>query len=137
MASDEAPQSSAALLPPIVHSFIRQEYSKIDPALPEMLGVLTAVGAAECWHKKSTFKARSSLAPSITLFLTSDPHYLFISNACQPMWSVAQSNSTTATLKLPQPLCLHTEPALARKHCHGASCHANEDCCCFPASRLT
>jgi hypothetical protein len=58
MASDEAPQSSAALLPLIVHRFIRQEYSKVDPALPEMLEVLTAVGAAECWHKKSTFKAR-------------------------------------------------------------------------------
>jgi hypothetical protein len=25
--------------------------------LPEMLSVLTAVGSAECWHKKSTFKA--------------------------------------------------------------------------------
>jgi hypothetical protein len=25
--------------------------------LPAMLSVLTAVGSAECWHKKSTFKA--------------------------------------------------------------------------------
>ncbi|WIA32613.1 hypothetical protein OEZ86_003416 [Tetradesmus obliquus] len=57
MAGHDAPQSSAELLPPIVHTFIRQEYSKTDPALPEMLEVLTAVGAAECWHKKSTFKA--------------------------------------------------------------------------------
>jgi hypothetical protein len=60
MAGVDAPQSSAELLPPIVHAFILQEYSKIDPALPEMLEVLTAVGAAECWHKKSTFKASGS-----------------------------------------------------------------------------
>lgn len=48
--------SSAEFLPDIVHAFIRQEYVRIDPKLPEMLEVLTRVGAAECWHKKSTFK---------------------------------------------------------------------------------
>lgn len=35
--------------------FIRRAYSKIDPQLPALLEVLEDVGAAECWHKHSTF----------------------------------------------------------------------------------
>ncbi|KAF8071345.1 Eef1akmt4 [Scenedesmus sp. PABB004] len=42
---------------PLCRLFLRQEWAKIDPALPRMLDVLTEVGSAECFHKKSTFKA--------------------------------------------------------------------------------
>eukprot|EP00878_Enallax_costatus_P034650 GHUV01038434.1.p1 GENE.GHUV01038434.1~~GHUV01038434.1.p1 ORF type:complete len:172 (+),score=9.40 GHUV01038434.1:169-684(+) len=49
--------NSADLIPDIARLFIRQEWAKIDPQLPAMLEVLTEVGAAECWHKKSNFKS--------------------------------------------------------------------------------
>lgn len=43
-------------LAPLVQSFLRHEYSKIDDKLPSLLLVLDEVRAGECWHKKSTFK---------------------------------------------------------------------------------
>lgn len=41
---------------PLARLFLRQEYAKIDADLPQLLDVLSEVGASECWHKKSTFK---------------------------------------------------------------------------------
>ncbi|WOL13354.1 hypothetical protein Cni_G22124 [Canna indica] len=40
--------------------FLRGELERVDPALPSLLAVLRSVGAAECWHKHSTFLAHLS-----------------------------------------------------------------------------
>jgi hypothetical protein len=130
MAGVKAPQSSAELLPPLVHAFIRQEYSKVDPALPEMLEVLTSVGAAECWHKKSTFKARRSAS-------TYSARYVAPAAAQIVMVKVLVcllQHQTAAAVQLLQPPCKHahasTTTAVKRP---AADCL----CCMFPANSHT
>jgi len=50
------PSARPALIPPVVRAFLRGDLDEVDPALPGLLKELCAVGAGECWHKKSTFK---------------------------------------------------------------------------------
>ncbi|KAI8466149.1 MAG: hypothetical protein J3K34DRAFT_434644 [Monoraphidium minutum] len=42
-------------IPPLVRSFLREDYAAVDAKLPAILAELRRVGATECWHKKSTF----------------------------------------------------------------------------------
>lgn len=56
-AADAEAAGAACAVPPLVRAFLREEYAAIDPALPPILDALSAAGAGECWHKKSTFKA--------------------------------------------------------------------------------
>jgi hypothetical protein len=57
--SSEAPDD-LDIINPLARLFLRQQYSSIDPRLPGWLEVLSDVGAAECWHKKSSFKVGCS-----------------------------------------------------------------------------
>jgi hypothetical protein len=54
-----APASSAAerLISPLARAFLREEYAKVDAALPGIIDAVKATGAAECWHKHSSFLA--------------------------------------------------------------------------------
>ncbi|KAG2435828.1 hypothetical protein HXX76_007023 [Chlamydomonas incerta] len=54
---DPQPSSSTASIPGVVRAFLRGDLSRVDPRLPEWMEVLSGVGAGECWHKKSSFKA--------------------------------------------------------------------------------
>ncbi|KAG2498198.1 hypothetical protein HYH03_003952 [Edaphochlamys debaryana] len=54
--SSEEP-TVAAEVPGIVRAFLRGELSRVEPQLPGWLDTLAGVGAGECWHKKSSFKA--------------------------------------------------------------------------------
>ncbi|PNW71926.1 hypothetical protein CHLRE_16g671500v5 [Chlamydomonas reinhardtii] len=51
------PSSSTASIPGVVRAFLRGDLSRVDKRLPEWMEVLSGVGAGECWHKKSSFKA--------------------------------------------------------------------------------
>jgi hypothetical protein len=48
---------ASPLPPPLVRAFLREDWASIDPILPRALAELRAVGAGECWHKKSSFYA--------------------------------------------------------------------------------
>ncbi|KAG1679607.1 hypothetical protein FOA52_006124 [Chlamydomonas sp. UWO 241] len=44
-------------IPPLAKAFLSEDYAAVDPRLPGWLEELTKVGANQCWHKRSTFKA--------------------------------------------------------------------------------
>ena len=44
-----------ALVTPLARAFLREEYAAVDAALPAILEAVKATGAAECWHKHSSF----------------------------------------------------------------------------------
>lgn len=52
--------NSADHIPGIARLFIRQEWAKIDPKLPEMLDVLTAVGARVYYHTRPQQQSASA-----------------------------------------------------------------------------
>ena len=39
----------ADTIPPLVRSFLREDYAAVDPKLPAILAELKRVGATECW----------------------------------------------------------------------------------------
>lgn len=43
------------LITPLVRAFLREEYGAVDAALPAVVDAIKATGAAECWHKHSSF----------------------------------------------------------------------------------
>ena len=44
-----------ALVTPLARAFLREEFGTVDAALPAILEAVKATGAAECWHKHSSF----------------------------------------------------------------------------------
>jgi hypothetical protein len=57
--SDPPPAAASAsaerLISPLVRAFLREEYAAVDAALPAIIDAVKATGAAECWHKHSSF----------------------------------------------------------------------------------
>ncbi len=49
----DGPLALRPVIPGVVRGFLRGDYKRIDPRLPEWLDILSGVGAGECWHKKS------------------------------------------------------------------------------------
>jgi hypothetical protein len=47
--------ATAGRVSPRVRAFLRANYTEIDGRVPPMLQLLADRGAAECWHKHSTF----------------------------------------------------------------------------------
>ena len=50
-----ATAAAAGRVSPRVQTLLRGNYGKIDHAIPPMIELLAERGAAECWHKHSTF----------------------------------------------------------------------------------
>ena len=44
-----------ALISPLAHALLREEYGKVDAALPALIDAIKATGAAVSWHKSGNF----------------------------------------------------------------------------------
>lgn len=44
-----------ALISPLARAFLREDWASVDEALPRIIEAIKSTGAAECWHKHSSF----------------------------------------------------------------------------------
>jgi hypothetical protein len=49
------PPGTPLVISPLARAFLREEYAAVDAALPGIIDAIKATGAAECWHKHSSF----------------------------------------------------------------------------------
>ena len=49
--------AAEALISPLAHALLREEYGAVDAALPALIDAIKKTGAAACWHKHSSFQS--------------------------------------------------------------------------------